>query len=115
MVAWPASLPAPALNTLSESPPDNVIRSNMDKGPAIVRRRTTANIRPISFGLILTAAETQILDEFYTDDTFSGSESFDFTHPRTGAAVTARFVEPPEYQEREGAAWAASVSLEILP
>ncbi len=115
MAVWPTSLPAPALNSLQESPPDNVIRSNMDKGPAKLRRRTTANIRPISFAMVLTAAEVVILDSFYTDDTFSGSEEFDYNHPRTGVACTARFVAPPEYSEREGAAYNVGVSLEILP
>lgn len=115
MAVWPTSLPAPALNSLQESPPDNVIRTNMDKGPAKVRRRTTANIRPISFILVLTAAEVAALDTFYVDDTFSGSEAFDYTHPRTGLACTARFVSPPEYSEREKAGYTVSVSLEIMP
>lgn len=115
MPTWPITLPAPALNTLEESPPDNTIRTTMDKGADKVRRRTTANIRPISFSMMLTEAQTEILDDFYTADTFSGSEAFDYTHPRTGAAVQARFVNPPNYAEREGQVYAAAVSLEILP
>lgn len=115
MAVWPTSLPAPALNSLNETPPNNVIRSSMDRGPAKLRRRTTANIRPLSFSLMLTPEQTQILDDFFTTDTFSGAEQFDFTHPRTGAAVKARFVDPPSYNETEGVLYAASVSLEILP
>ncbi len=45
MATWPATLPAPALSSLRETPPDNLIRTQMDKGPAKVRRRTTANVR----------------------------------------------------------------------
>lgn len=115
MTAWPATLPAPMLNTLQESPPNNTIRSTMDKGADKVRRRTTADVRPLAFTLALTPAQTQILDDFYTTDTYSGSESFDYTHPRTGVACTARFVEPPVYVEREGAIYNANVQLEILP
>ena len=115
MPTWPTTLPAPAISTLQESPPNNTIRTAMDKGPEKIRRRTTANIRPISFNMVLTAAEIQILDDFYDGDTFSGSESFDYTHPRTGVACTARFVSPPQYSEHEGAAYYAAVQLEILP
>lgn len=115
MPAWPAQLPPPALNTLTESPPNNTLRSSMDKGPEKVRRRTTANTRPLSFVLMLTPALLQVLDDFFVMDTYSGSEEFDYTHPRTGAACTARFVGEPEYQDREGQVYATSVSLEILP
>ena len=115
MPTWPAQLPPPALNSLQESPPNNTIRSQMDKGPDKVRRRTTANIRPIAFSMHLTEAQLEILDDFYTSDTFSGSESFTYTHPRTGLLCTARFREPPSYQEREGVVYNVGISLEILP
>lgn len=115
MPAWPISLPAPALSSLQESPPDNSIRSSMDKGPAKVRRRSTANIRPLAFSLILTPAQTETLDDFYVDDCFSGAVAFDYTHPRTGVGCEARFVEPPKYNEREGAVYTVAIMLEILP
>lgn len=115
MATWPATLPAPALSSLQESPPDNLIRSAMDKGPAKLRRRTTANIRPISFTLMLTPAQVDVLDIFYDVTTFSGVDEFDYTHPRTGNPVTARFADRPQYQEREKVVYAVAVSLEILP
>jgi hypothetical protein len=115
MATWPASLPPPALNTLRESPPRNMMRSSMDKGPAKTRRRTTANIRPLSFSLNLTEAQVQTLDDFFVDDLFSGVDEFDYTHPRTGAPVTARFVQEPEYSEREGVLYNVGIALEILP
>lgn len=115
MATWPATLPEPALSTLKESPPNNLIRTQMDKGPDKVRRRTTANIRPLAFTLKLTSAQTEILDEFYTDTTFSGADEFDYTHPRTNASVKARFVEPPEYSENNAVIYDCAISLEILP
>lgn len=115
MPTWPVTLPAPALNSLQESPPNNVLRTQMDKGPDKVRRRTTANIRPISFTLLLTPAQIQILDDFYTTETYSGTERFDYVHPRTDEDCVARFVQPPQYNEREGVIYSCSVSLEILP
>lgn len=115
MALWPDTLPAPALSTLQESPPDNLIRTQMDKGPAKVRRRTTANVRPISFTLRLTPAQVETLDEFYVTTTYSGADEFTYIHPRTGATVNARFTEPPSYSENEGAIYNTSISLEIMP
>ena len=115
MAVFPTSLPAPALNTLRETPPKHTIRSQMDKGPEKIRRRTTANVRMLSFTLRLTPAQLQILDDFFVDDVFSGADEFDYTHPRTGDAVTARFASEPSYSEQEGVIYNVEISLEILP
>lgn len=116
MPVWPASLPAPTLSSLVESPANNLIRSAMDKGPAKLRRRTTANVKPISFMLKLTAAQWDTLLEFYEVDTFSGAISFDFPHPRTEEPLSARFSgDPPQAAEQEGIVYIVNVSLEILP
>lgn len=114
MAVWPAQF-VPLTGSVQETPPDNNIRSSMDKGPAKVRRRTTANVRPISFRLFVENDDMDTLDDFYTTDTFSGSEPFDFTHPRTGQTVQARFAEPPQYSDVENVGWNATISLEILP
>lgn len=117
MPTWPAELPGPAIGTLNERPPQNAISSNPDKGPAIVRRRTTANVRPISYTMMLEPELVQVLDDFFVEDTFSGTIPFEYDHPRTGDACTARFKpgEVPEYLEREGVIYGANVQLEILP
>lgn len=118
MPTWPASLPPPALNTLREKPPNNKISSAMDKGPKKMRRRTTANVRPISFTLVLADPDlVDVFDDFYNIDTFSGVEEFDYVHPRTGEACTARFGPDyePEYAEMEGTTYSIGVELEIMP
>lgn len=115
MALWPVELPPPALNTLKEVPPNNLIRSSMDKGPAKRRRRTTANVRPISFDMMCTPEQVELLDQFYVTDTYSGADDFDFTHPRTGAAVKAAFADGPQYGEVEGVLYRVTVSLEIQP
>jgi len=112
MAAWPTTLPAPAINSLKESPPNNVLRTSVDKGPAKTRKRTTANTRPISFMLNLLPADVTTLDDFYNANC---AIPFDYIHPRTGAACSAKFVELPQYSEREGVDYTASISLEILP
>ena len=115
MPTWPSSLPAPAINTYRETPPQNTIRTQMDKGPPKLRRRTTANVRPISFTLRLTAAEVDVLDAFFVTDVYSGALSFDYTHPRTGASVTAQFTSEPQYGDIEGTLYNVGIELEILP
>lgn len=113
MPTFPAALPAPALNSFIETPPANDIRTQMDKGPDKARPRTTANVRPLSFNLKLTAAQTQTLDDFYV--LVGSSVEFDYTHPRTLSAVTARFVAPPQYAEVEGALYNCALQVEIMP
>lgn len=113
MAVWPSQF-CPIIDSFQESPPENIIRSDMDVGPAKVRRRTTANIRPISFNMFLTKAETALLDSFFLNDVMSGAIPFDFIHPRTDQLVSARFVEPPQYSNRS-IGYNVSISLEILP
>ncbi len=115
MPTWPVSFPPPAAGTLQESPPDNALRTSMDKGPDKIRRRTTANVRPLSFSIYLDDDQVQEMDEFYNEDTYSGSVEFDYVHPRTLANVSARFTAPPQYSHREAGLWTVNVSLEVLP
>lgn len=116
MVAFPTELYKIKEGTYKESPPNNTLRTSMDVGPAKSRRRTTSNVRLISFTLVLNSDQLDTLDGFYNDDTFSGSDDFDFNHPRTGDAVKARFVQPPEYSDTiKNQLYEIPVSLEILP
>jgi len=115
MVAWPTGFPAPAVNSFNEEPPDNLIKSSVDRGPKKIRRRTVANIRPISFTLNLTPDQIEELDSFYMDDLLSGAISFDYVHPRTLATVKARFAEKPKWADQEATIYKTEISLEILP
>ncbi len=114
MPTWPTGFKIKK-GSLDETPPKNTTRTNTDKGPGKTRRRTSANVRPISFALILNSEQVQELDDFFVDDTYSGSENFTFTHPRTGDTVTARFATEPKYNDWEGDMYNVPISLEILP
>lgn len=118
MPIWPTGKRfTPLINTLKENPPNNIISSDTDKGPPKVRRRTTANIRPISFKLMLYKTDLEILDVFYTTTCASGALAFDYVHPRTKENVIAMFTPgtQPEYNERGGVLYEATISLDILP
>jgi hypothetical protein len=114
MPSWP-SLPAPLANGVQESFADNLHRTPMDIGPAKVRRRTTANPRPLSFNMLLSKAQLSTLETFYNSTVSGGALAFDMTHPRTGATVSCRFLQPPAFSSVNGLYFTVSVSLEVLP
>lgn len=100
----------------SEQAPNTIIRSQMEAGPAKLRRRFTAGTRNFDCHLYLSADQVEALDAFYVSTLAGGALSFDWKHPRTQAAVTYRFVEPPSYKPvKRGSAWQASMKLEVLP
>lgn len=115
MPTWPSKF-CPLAGSFQESPPNSTIRSSMDKGPDKIRRRTTANIRPVQFNILISRQDTQELDTFYDVETVGGSLPFDFVHPRTEQIVEARFVNPPQYTDRKaGQKYHCTIELEILP
>ncbi|HRI77598.1 MAG TPA: hypothetical protein PLX33_11510 [Alphaproteobacteria bacterium] len=115
MPTFPDTLPAPLANSFQEQPANNIVRTQMDVGPAKVRRRTTSNVSSIRVAYVLSAAQVDEIQTFFAEDTAGGALGFDFTHPRTGATVTARFNEPPQYASMNGLYYQVTVSLEVLP
>ena len=110
MATWPTAIVITRDN-YKETPPNNVIRTNMDVGPAKLRRRTTANIRPVELSLVLTDDLLDTFDAFYLAN---DALRFDFPNPRTEETVSARFANTPDYTLNE-TVWNVKVSLEILP
>ena len=104
----------PLLTGYQESVQDTIIRTTMDQGPAKVRQRTTAAVRPIIVTYLLTAAQVTTLESFYVTEVAGGALAFSFTHPRTNAAVTARFTKPLSYVPN-GSLFTVTVALEIMP
>jgi hypothetical protein len=116
MPSWPSSLPSfPLADKFQEQPPDTLLRTQMDAGPAKLRPRTTAGVRLLRLAYILSRAQVEALDQFYRADLSEGALAFGFTHPRTGGAVSCRFRAPPEYAAVNGDYFRASLSLEVLP
>lgn len=115
MATWPAVLYGRILKgSFTETPPQNVLRTKMDTGPAKLRRRSTAAIRSISFTLFLSKALVATFDTFYVTTIQSGSIKFDMYHPRTYVQGEYRFVNQPQYSaSTEG--YDVHISLELLP
>jgi hypothetical protein len=113
---WPATLPQKVLQRgYEEESPNLIVRTDMDAGPAKIRRRHTAGVRPIKGKQIMTAAQVETLDEFYVDTLKGGAERFYWTSPRTGASVEFRFVEKPKWTKAGGGKYSVDLSLEIMP
>jgi len=91
---WPATLPQGLLkSSFSDGPPDNLLRTQMEAGPAKVRRRTTAGVRPLSGAMRVTAAQWAIFKTFFDTDLQSGALSFAFPDPDNEAAtITVRLL-----------------------
>ncbi len=113
---WPASLPQRVdRQGYRELPPETTIRTEMDAGPAKVRRRFTAGVRDFRVQLRLDGSQTTTLDDFYLQSCAGGAQPFDWVHPRTQAAATFRFAAPPVYSYLGGDYWQARLDLELLP
>ncbi len=116
MVAWPATLPqTPLIGGYKETVPDLALRTQMDTGPAKVRRRATAGVRPFQWPAILTTAQVATLDTFYVTTLNSGALPFTVNHPRTTVSESWRIVEPPEYVPLSGSLHRVNLKMEILP
>jgi hypothetical protein len=115
---WPSSLPqAPLEAAYNEMAPDMAVRTEMDAGPAKVRRRFTAAPRPFpGIEFSLTFAQYATFDDFYVTTLQGGALSFNWQHPITGASATFRFMPPPpRYRLGASTEMIATVSLELLP
>jgi len=114
--AWPGALPQELLvNGYSQSFPDITIKSNVDAGPAKVRRRFTAGVEPISGTIIMTAAQLATFQTFFNTTLLGGSLRFSWTKPPAhSVACEMRFTEVPSWTKVEDE-YEVSLSLEVLP
>mgnify|MGYP001455401073 CR=1 FL=1 len=116
MPAWPETLPqSPLIDGFRETPANSSLRTEMEAGPAKLRRRTTAAAATLSLTFIISAAQLAALDAFYADTLQGGTLAFDFTHPVTGETVSCRFRQPPSRGTLNGGYFRAGVELEVLP
>jgi hypothetical protein len=113
---WPSSLPQQVDQaTYAEDLANVVERSEMDTGPAKVRRRFTAGIQPMQATVTVTIAQAATLETFFDDTLEGGSLEFQWVHPRTQATARIRFVVPPTLTPRGPNYFVASLALEVLP
>jgi len=114
--SWPESLPQALLvEGYNQSFPDITIKSDMDAGPAKVRRRFTAGVEPVSGMMFLAEEQLEYLRTFYKDTLLGGSLRFSWMRPPEHVdACEMRFTAPPTWTRVEGE-YKVSLALEILP
>lgn len=117
-INWPGTLPQSPQKDFTENIGVNIIRSQMDAGPAKQRLRSR---RPTTMNLsfIMTTSQTQTLESFI-QNTLLGVKRFNFTHPRLGTTVECRLVPQGEgqffsLQYRAPGYWQTNLQFEILP
>lgn len=116
---WPPTLPQlPLRDNYGEQGGVNVLRTTMDAGPAKLRRRSKLT-KPLEVSFRMTSAQVATLESF-VESTLFGVRRFNWTHPRTLAAVEVRIV-PAEGGKMfslvnlGGTMWEVSMSLEVMP
>jgi len=115
--SWPSSLPLrPLADGFSETPPNLLVRSATDIGPAKARRRATAGVTRLKAAFRLSPAQLATFRTFLAADLQGGALSFSWTHPLTGNLGAFRIVPPPSIEPiAAGIAWRVSLDLELLP
>ena len=115
-VAWPGAL-QDKLNEQSFGirKGSTTIRSDMDTGPAKVRRRFTRSVDMFTASIDLTTSEFSTFETFFNTTINGGVTIFEFDHPITGVLTNFRFVGDPEYSSIGGGNFRVSMVWEKMP
>lgn len=73
MATWPTELPVPLLQGYELETGDPTARTDMESGPARVRRRFTATPDEITLSVLLSEAEMNIFRAFWDGDWSQGA------------------------------------------
>lgn len=116
--AWP--FPHQPLVGLGISPADNVVRTEVDAGPDLVRRRYTRRKRGFVVSLVMAGIDLKALVTWHRDTLKDGSLTFTWQDPVTDLDVELRFTAPPTYSIRVGGTpddrlWSVTLPLEVMP
>jgi hypothetical protein len=117
---WPTTgnFPQVPQKGFTESVGVNIIRSQMDSGPAKMRRRSNAP-NTMSLNFIMTTANVAELERWVKED-IKGVARFGFPHPRKLTTVEARIVpsgnsELFQLKYLAPGYWETSLTFEVLP
>ena len=102
-IDWPEVLPKTLrIEGLRVTPVDPTIETETEAGPRQKRRKYTAVQYDVDGSIVLVPEAVDVLDEFWRVTTGAGVLRFNWTHPRTGAPVSAQFAEPPQIDAENG-------------
>lgn len=116
MPSWPATLPAPLSNGYELKPQDQTLRTDMEKGPARVRRFSSARNDRVKLGWEMTDAQAAIYRIWFDNDIAGGSIWFTISLVvgTTGfQTMTARFVGVPNMVSVPVLRWLVTGEIEV--
>lgn len=112
---WPSSLPQYVLREgFSESIGDGRLRSQPDKGPAKVRRRSSMMPKLLQCRMIMSAEQLALMQEFVDDTLMNGSLPFLMPDPITRNPALVRFADNLPAWTSRGIHFDVSFDLEVL-
>jgi hypothetical protein len=125
-ISWPVEIPEKHAVGIVEETPGEIMRTEMDQGPAKVRRKFTAVPRYIRMTLLLTGEQRQSFNSWWENLWLqSGDDAGKYTgrDPLTGGSVTYRVMNTarPRWTARYAGTsnakvrWEGELQVEILP
>jgi hypothetical protein len=114
---WPSNIPSsPLLSSYDErEDEDNLLRTEMEIGPAKVRPQQSSSIPKLSFDIMMTSAEVSLFKTFYRTTLSNGSLPFDFLHPQENVTLTFRFMPPYPRYKTASDQYLVAMNVEIIP
>lgn len=106
---WPTTIPSRVLHSsYNEELGESTLKSDMDAGPPKMRPRSNAEPDTCSGTIVMTTAQTRLLDTFYFETTRRGAVMFTWRHQRTGRDSLCQFNSPPRYR-KYGKDWLVAI------
>lgn len=116
MPNWPESLRfCPVAGSYQERPVDAVLRTEVDAGPDLTRKRFTAVPVNISFTLPkMSRAQFVVFRTWFSNDLDQGALTFNAKHPLTGENGVFQF-RGPYSVSKPGRSISVSIEVVLLP
>lgn len=113
---WPVTLPQYVLEGgYQEQLQDQTIETQMEAGPAKIRRRFTKSLRRFQINLLMNSTQAAAFETFWQTTCRGGSIPFDWKNPRTQAAATMRFRNPaPQFSSVGGVNVMVQFNVEVI-
>lgn len=118
---WPISLPLPLVTGLRGRLPALTRRTQMDAGPAKVRRVLSHNVELVDVSIRVTGEQLDTFIAFYADTILGGALPFEWKNHRNGGACEYRLIGEPDWTPtaprdgEQGEYWTVNFQLELMP
>lgn len=99
VVLWPSELPDKVqVSGFGIETGNTVIESEMEVGPAKVRKHSTTDNDTMSISFLIPFSDYSLMDLFFKNTLAGGSIFFQYNHPITQEPTVFRWVGSPNYK-----------------